>query len=281
MKADFEEVTSIIAHNPSKGRAREEIVATFLERYLPARVRVAQSAQIITADGATSGECDVVMVDPDSPPLYDERSFRVLPIECVYGIVEVKSSLAPGEVADAAAGIRRVKELQRAAHKPQRGAILKSVNLYGRKWSEYFPTVGHIFAFTSGDLGEIARRLFEAERGVPYEQRVDAIYALDKGMVVRENHETLVIDPTPSSANHLLAVRSENPLLGMLLQLYDLYSAAWRPQLDLSKYFGETLGVPVAKLVPRKFITEQDNVIAVMPGDEADEPTGGSHPARG
>jgi hypothetical protein len=40
MMADFEEVTSIIAHNPSKGRAREEIVGTFLERYLPARVRV-------------------------------------------------------------------------------------------------------------------------------------------------------------------------------------------------------------------------------------------------
>lgn len=256
MKADFEEVTSIIAHNPSKGRAREEIVATFLERYLPARVRVAQSAEIITADGATSGECDVVVVDPDSPPLYDERSFRVLPIECVYGIVEVKSSLAPGEVADAAASIRRVKELQRTAHWPQSGAVHQTTNLYGRTWTEYFPTVGHIFAFTSGELGDIANRLSEAERGVPHEHRVDAIYVLDKGLVARANHESGLVELTPSSSTDLLAVRSDNPLLGMLLQLYPIYAGAWRPGLDLSKYFGSSLGEPMHQVTALEVMTD-------------------------
>jgi hypothetical protein len=251
MADDFTEVTSIITHNPSKGRAREEIVATFLERYLPADVRVAQSAQIIAADGAVSGEVDIVIADPDSPPLYDERAFRVLPIECVYGVVEVKSSLEPGAVAAAAASIRKVKQLQRSAHRQQDGAIHKVATLYGQTWNEYFPTLGHIFAFTSGDLGKIAEALSVAERGVPFEHRVDAIYVLDRGLVVHANHETKLVDLTSSATTDLLALRSDNPLLGMLLQLYPLYRAAWRPDLDLSKYFGETLGEVVHQVVVR------------------------------
>jgi hypothetical protein len=164
MRADFEDATGTITHKPSKGRAREEIVKRFLERYLPSTVRVAQSAEIITAEDDVSGEVDIVIYDPAAPRLYDEQAFRVLPIESVYGVVSVKSSLRPSDVPDAACGVRQVKELRRVAHRPQVGSVIHYTKLYGREWTDHFPTLGHIFAFESGDLHEIAEALSAAER---------------------------------------------------------------------------------------------------------------------
>jgi hypothetical protein len=256
MAVDFEAVTSVIEHRPSKGRAREEIVAKFLERYLPSTVRVAQSAEIVTADGDVSGEVDIVICDPGAPRLYDERAFRVLPIESVYGVVEVKSMLRPGDVAAAAAGIRRVKTLRRLAHRPQVGPVVRGTTLYGRQWTEYFPTLGHIFAFTSGDLSAIAKALSEDEREVPYEHRVDAVYLLDKGLIVRQSPKTLAVAHTPSKTTQVGMIRSDNPLRGMLLQLHALYSATWNTGVDLTKYFGAALGEPAGQIV--KFKVEVD-----------------------
>jgi hypothetical protein len=91
---------------------------------------------------------------------------------------------------------------------------------------------------------------------VPHEHRVDAIYVLDKGLVARADHETGLLERTPSSSTDLLAVRSDNPLLGMLLQLYPIYAAAWRPDLDLSKYFGSNLGEPMRQVTALQVTTD-------------------------
>jgi hypothetical protein len=266
MADDFENLTSVIEHRPSKGRERERIVTEFLQRYLPPTVRVDQSAEIVTADGDVSGEIDIVISDPNAPQLYDERTFRVVPIESVYGVVEVKSTLHPGDVAAAAEGIRRVKTLKRLAHRPQVGAVVRYTNLYGREWTEHFPTLGHIFAFKSGALIGIAEALSEAEREVPYEHRVDAIYLLDKGLIVRQSPRTLDVAHTPSKKTQVGAIRSDNPLRGMLLQLHALYSGTWNTGVDLTKYFGTNLGEPAGQVVKFKVETDEDGrVTGVTP----------------
>lgn len=65
-----------------------------------------------------------------------------------------------------------------------------------------------------------------------------------------------MIELTPSPATDLLAVRSDNPLLGMLLQLYPIYANAWRPELDLSKYFGENLGEAIHRVTALQVLTD-------------------------
>jgi hypothetical protein len=47
------------------------------------------SAEIVTADGQISPQCDVLITDPATPPFFSEDRHRVVPNECVYGMIEV------------------------------------------------------------------------------------------------------------------------------------------------------------------------------------------------
>ncbi len=71
MLADFE-ASSVVEHRGSKGTVRETGFRTdFLAKYLPRNVEVTGSGEVISADGQVSGQCDVLLVDPATPPLWD------------------------------------------------------------------------------------------------------------------------------------------------------------------------------------------------------------------
>jgi len=92
VRADFEE-SAHTHHRGSRGTEREEILAKFLELYMPGTVEVVHNAEIITATGESSRQCDIVIVDKTTPKLRDIKSHRIIPVECVYGVIEVKSRL--------------------------------------------------------------------------------------------------------------------------------------------------------------------------------------------
>jgi hypothetical protein len=92
VRADFEE-SAHTQHRGSRGTEREEILAKFLELYMPGTVEVVHNAEIITTTGEISKQCDIVIVDRNTPKLRDIKSHRIIPVECVYGVVEVKSRL--------------------------------------------------------------------------------------------------------------------------------------------------------------------------------------------
>jgi hypothetical protein len=52
----------------------------------------------------------------------------------------------------------------------------------------------------------------------------------------------------------------------MLLQLHQLYSAAWNPGVDLTKYFGANLGEPAGQVVALVVETDEEGrPIALRP----------------
>src|SRR5262245_45480573 len=95
MRIDFEDTASSIGHTVRKGFAREAlIVQSYLSKYLPGSVRAIAGAEIVTSDGQVSPEVDVAVVDPLTPPLYEAANgYQVLPVECVYGMLEIKGKL--------------------------------------------------------------------------------------------------------------------------------------------------------------------------------------------
>jgi hypothetical protein len=99
-----------VAHAGDKGGNREEILRDFLSKHLPARYGVAKG-EIATKAGQRSHSADIIIYDAlDTPILYSE-STAVLPIEGVYGIIEVKSRLSKTEFLDAASKITEFKRL--------------------------------------------------------------------------------------------------------------------------------------------------------------------------
>jgi hypothetical protein len=180
MKSDFD-ASAAIQHRGGKGSARERILLDFLHKYLPENVRASGSAEIVATNGETSGQMDIVIHDPKVPPLYDNEGHRILPVECVYAVIEVKSRLDARELAKSRASITKVKRMPKTAFFPQ--MYIQRPTVYGRQYEGYFPTFGYIFAYDSNDLRSmIDIELLKSLALEPYDERLDALWVLGKGV---------------------------------------------------------------------------------------------------
>ena len=99
-------------HRLSAGENREDLVQHFLVEHLPNRFGVTTGI-VITVDGAFSNQADLLVVDEqNNAPLYGSSRNKLWPVESVYAMFEVKTSLSPSELADAIAKCRRFKSLR-------------------------------------------------------------------------------------------------------------------------------------------------------------------------
>ncbi len=237
LRIDFEQVSSEIQHRGSKGKVREsEIVNTFLREYLPKNVELINGAEVVSTDSQTSNECDILINDKTHcPALLTKEDYRIVPIECVFGVIEVKSKLDSKELRDGYNKIFKLKNFPKVAFEPQTGFVKNYFNLYNKEL-EYFPTVGFIFAYDSIDLLHLKNELQEIQDNNPLEHRVDAIWVLNKGMIVNWDNATNKIVHTPNQNTKLIAVTSENPLLMMTIHLQQLFQAAWMQPFKILPY---------------------------------------------
>lgn len=100
MRSDFE-MTAQIQHKGSKGTVRENILQSFLkEGRLPSKYGIG-AGEIVGRVKETSRQSDIIIYDKLNGVtlLYDDHT-QVYPIDCVYGIIEVKSTLSKVEFID-------------------------------------------------------------------------------------------------------------------------------------------------------------------------------------
>jgi len=109
MLARFKE-SGYIQHSGDKGENREEILREFLEKHLPKRYGVTKG-EVITKDANRSHAIDIIIYDAVNCPVLYSGKTSIVPIEGVYGIIEVKSSLSKTEFEDAAGKIESFKRL--------------------------------------------------------------------------------------------------------------------------------------------------------------------------
>ncbi len=109
MLARFREA-GFIKHAGDKGENREHILRDFLSNHLPKKYGVAKG-EIVTKTGQHSHSADIIIFDAiNCPILYSEKT-AVVPIEGVFGIIEVKSSLSKAEFIGAARQIEGFKRM--------------------------------------------------------------------------------------------------------------------------------------------------------------------------
>jgi hypothetical protein len=100
----------IVQHAGDRGGNREEILRTFLSQHLPSKYGVTKG-EVVTKSGVHSHAADVLIYDAINCPVLYVGETRVLPIEGVYGVIEVKSRLSKAELLDAAKKIEAFKRL--------------------------------------------------------------------------------------------------------------------------------------------------------------------------
>src|SRR6266542_7018437 len=97
--AKFRE-SEAISHKGDRGENREEILTDFLTTHLPKRYGVIKG-QVVTRQGSVSHSADILIYDADSGPVPYQGRTAILPVEDIYGIIEVKSKLAKDDLVDA------------------------------------------------------------------------------------------------------------------------------------------------------------------------------------
>lgn len=150
MLADFK-ATGALKHSGSKGAVRESLLLHgYLSKYLPRTVIAAHSGEVIAVDAGVSSQCDLLVLDPSTPPFWDEDGYRVVPIECVYGVIEVKSFLDARELRETWSKIAEIKRMEKNAFRQHPG-FSRSRTIYGKAWG-YVPTSGMVFAYDGAEL---------------------------------------------------------------------------------------------------------------------------------
>lgn len=159
------------SHRLSAGENREDLVEKFLSDHLPGRFGVS-SGMVISNDGAFSNQADLVVVDAlNNAPLYAAARNRLWPVEAVYSLFEVKTTLNPADLADSINKGRKFKTLSRQFCDAGNGqCIVDSLFI--------------IWAFECPSPSTFKQNLLAALSNVPRAEQPDLIVVPDR-LVVR------------------------------------------------------------------------------------------------
>jgi len=103
-----------------RGRPREEAVRNMLREFLPRRFGV-DSGHVVSSRSSRSRDVDIILFDALGAPVFGTGSDGrgvIVPVESALGIVEVKSTLSPADLADARDQGRAFKSLAAASGAP-------------------------------------------------------------------------------------------------------------------------------------------------------------------
>lgn len=104
---------AIVAHNLENGLGNERVIRDLLESFLPRQYGIAKG-KVISPSGAMSKHLDLIVYDAlRCPCLFtDENANQILPIEGVYAVIEIKSTLTATLLEDAFHNLASVEALQ-------------------------------------------------------------------------------------------------------------------------------------------------------------------------
>ena len=156
LSVEFTELCREITHAQSSGEAREEALATFLRRYLPARVGVDRGF-VIDALGGESRQLDIVLHDRTVGTVFEVSGVKYFPCEAVIAVGEIKSDVSSSDkLFNALEKLKSAKTLDRS-NKGRNWLITgPGVSLQGMPFE---PSKNHRdqifgFVFTTGGLSK-------------------------------------------------------------------------------------------------------------------------------
>ena len=206
MQSDFEKVTKLVSHPGVKGTARENALMKYLRPHIPDKFEFSDGI-IIDSFDHQSCQVDVIIHDRIATPfLQDQDLANVIPIESVYAVIEVKSTLTKDELIKCIANIKSVRSLQK-------NTITGQIS----------PTLGFVFAYDADStLETIYKNFLELSKDLPPEQQITCICVLNKGLILPIHKERLSSIMLLPSMDTLFAmhINASNALLMFYLLLF-------------------------------------------------------------
>jgi len=227
MLSEIGTISDQMSHPGEKGRNNEFVLREFLERTLAERYSVS-TGKVVSVGGHESGQVDLIVHDRlNTPALIEARAWRLVPVESVYAVISVKTTLDKGELRDALRSIETVRALPRTAailHLPTEVVEVPEAKLLRPR--------GFVFGFKSSwataASADAAFRELIAEVDDRY--RPNAMCILDQCFIVRRAYTTETI------------VFSRHVLMHFFVFLSQSLEGFPKYYLDLSKYFTEDYG---------------------------------------
>lgn len=241
MQIDFEEVTEYINHMGERGSSREAILLRYLRNYIPSKYEM-DNGVIIDGNGTQSRQQDIIIYDSfNSPVLLDMEKTKMVPIESVFSVIEVKSTLNKTEIEKCVNNISSVKSLVKNG--------LVEINS---------PTAGFVFAFKSSTTIEtLLDNLIEANHNVEKHKHISVICVLDKGLIVnvsKKGLKDIVLVPDEDTTLAIIKNTAENNLMLFYLLLMQYLNQSSVSVPNLLKYASEGELINIEYTIPKRHV---------------------------
>ena len=249
MQIDFEGITSKIQHNGEKGTARENILEEYLKSYIPEKYSFSKGT-IVDCKDVQSRQVDIIIHAKFlTPYLVDMDNTKIVPIESVYGVVEVKSTLTKEELRKCVKNIESVRKLEK-----------KTISDFS------FPTAGLVFAYDSdASLETVYKNLNEISADVEVDKRISCVCVLNKGIIlpVEKNGMTNVsLLPSDNTIYGIFNNANDALLLFYLILTQILNSITIFPP-DMVAYAQSTDILDTSFSIPADYLPD-DGTISIM-----------------
>lgn len=222
---------------------------------MPRVAAVTGNAELISTDGQVSGQCDLLVVDASTPPLWSSDSVQTVPIESCHAWIEVKSKLTVLELTKAWHAAVQIKQMPRHAYvQGMAGALFGTADHFGviAGLHEEMRPQCHVFAYSGASLGRLKETMVELAAEVGPGMGLDSVAVLDQGFLNR-----IALPSGSASVDAIAAADCEpgqvllalNALLQARLSRVELY-----PRLDFNQYVTHLLDglVGDARPIPRR-----------------------------
>lgn len=114
----YDENKKSFTHPGEFGIYREKICKDFLRFFIPQRLEI-EDGFVISSNGETSTQCDLVIYDKSSTPLIQSNELqKFFPIETVVGVGEIKSKLSFSGLKEALGKLSEIKKIRQNINNP-------------------------------------------------------------------------------------------------------------------------------------------------------------------
>jgi hypothetical protein len=241
MQSDFE-ITGHHNHMPTRGTAREGVLEEFLSAgRLPPKYGLG-AGEVVGRVRDVSRQCDLIVYDKmDGLSLLYNKHSQIYPIDCVYGIIEVKSRLSKSELIDSLEKIKAFKKMSPSDGIAEHlGAGFKMVRARPKPF-------GIVFAHSldKNSLDSLYENLKEWESENPADLWPNYVCVLGEGCMYHQHafetcidSERITIESIPVSIKF-----KGDSLFKFYCALHDMCARMRLGPVELSSYFDPALQI--------------------------------------
>jgi hypothetical protein len=229
IRTDYHEIELLTSHPYMKGYYLEEIIRKFLSEYLPPHFGISRGF-IVDSFGHVSREIDIIIFDRYKTPIFHSSGdSRIIPVEMVYGVIEIKKNLDGRNLNDVFINLQSINKLRKGALRDafqhtmhidlndiekkfdiKRKDTETEQSLIEVKQEKGYPIFGEItdeipiyyavFAFQSISLNTIRKRTdsFHRKKRLDFKKRIMMVGVFDKGLILNVNQHG-ELQPFPSN----------------------------------------------------------------------------------